>query len=83
MTLTAPFIVEFGIVGSATLTEFHPGASGSVTLSDPVNFLLPPGWTYTLASQEQLSSIPEPSSLVLAGTGLLGLIGVRRKTLHG
>jgi hypothetical protein len=58
---SAEFILEGGAAASG-----DDGTSAS--FSDPVSFVLPPGWTYTLASDA--SSTPEPGSLVLVVIGL-------------
>jgi hypothetical protein len=58
---SAEFILDGGVVASG-----EDGTSAS--FSDPVSFMLPPGWTYTLASSE--SVVPEPGSLVLVVIGL-------------
>jgi hypothetical protein len=47
-------------------------------------FLEPPGWTFTSASGDFLlaSSTPEPSTLLMLGSGVLGLAGVIRRKLN-
>ena len=72
---SAEFILEGGAVASG-----EDGTSAS--FSDPVSFVLPPGWTYTLASDA--SSIPEPGSLVFVLIGLAGVfLGRRRRRTRG
>jgi hypothetical protein len=64
-------------------------AGGSVNYSDPITISLPAGVTFTSASGLFLTNTgptttaPEPSSLLLLGAGLLGLMGttLRRKLL--
>jgi|HubBroStandDraft_1064217.scaffolds.fasta_scaffold00293_23 hypothetical protein len=81
-----PFTTQFELLGDASASVAGPGASGSASFSDPVSFILPPGWTYTLASQEPSGAgptpTPEPSSLALLGLGLasIGFIGRRTAT---
>jgi hypothetical protein len=81
-----PFTTQFELLGDASASVAGPGASGSASFSDPVSFILSPGWTYTLASQEPSGAgptpTPEPSSLALLGLGLasIGFIGRRKAT---
>lgn len=64
--VSCPCTTEFSLNGSADAN----GVSGSASFSDPVSFILPPGWTYTLAS-EQTSAVPECPSLLLTLTAVL------------
>ena len=68
------FTTEFQLAGNAVAGAGIGSASAS--FSDPVTFILPPGWTYTLASQSAVSAVPEPSSLLLSATAVL--IGLGR-----
>jgi hypothetical protein len=45
---------------------------------DPVNFVLPEGWTYTLASQEAATA-PEPGTLAFVAIGLISVGVVSRR----
>jgi PEP-CTERM motif len=63
-------------VGTYTSGAFGCGSGGG----DPCIFPIPAGWSLEIL---QTSAVPEPSSLMLLGSGALGLIGpVRRKLLH-
>lgn len=63
--VSCPCTTEFSLNGSADAN----GVSGSASFSDPVSFILPSGWTYTLASQQtSASAVPEGSSLLLTLT---------------
>jgi hypothetical protein len=65
---SCPCTTEFTLGGSA---EASGGNGTFASFSDPVSFILPPGWTYTLAYQQQVAAAaPEPNS------GILGLIGL-------
>ncbi len=60
-------------VFSLTLLAQAAAANGaSASASDPLTLELPPGWTYTLASQ-QVASTPEPGPLFSVGGALLAL----------
>jgi hypothetical protein len=74
LTLNAPFTTEFQLAGKATVTV--AGGNASASFSDPVTFILPPGWRYTLASQQATSAVPEPSAGSMLGLGILVLVAV-------
>jgi len=54
------------------------GGGSSASFHDPFFLDLPPGWTYTLASQQAVTTTPEPASLLLTGVGLLAVALLRR-----
>jgi hypothetical protein len=58
----------WGIQGKVSVTD---GSSGS--FSDPVFLTLPPGWTYSLNAIDPSSLVPEPSSWLETGIGMVGL----------
>ena len=59
------------------------GGSSSGSFHDPFFINLPDGWSYTLASQE-LVSTPEPGSLALVALGLTAFCSIlRRMETHG
>lgn len=72
LTLNAPFTTEFQLAGKATVSVAD--GNGSASFSDPVTFILPPGWTYTLASQQAASAVPEPGAGSMLGLGILVLV---------
>jgi hypothetical protein len=45
--------------------------NGTASAVDPLTIELPPGWTYTLASDAGLTSVPEPGTLVPIGCALI------------
>ncbi|HZW95674.1 MAG TPA: PEP-CTERM sorting domain-containing protein [Candidatus Eremiobacteraceae bacterium] len=55
--------------------------SAAKAADDPFFVQLPPGWTYTLASQ-QAAAIPEPTSLALTliTLGVVGIGVIRHRT---
>jgi hypothetical protein len=81
LTLNAPFTTEFQLAGKAIVTLADGNASAS--FSDPVTFILPPGWTYTLASQQATSAVPEPGAGSMLGLGILVLIAVAQRRSSG
>jgi len=82
-------VTDFAIDGTIELTaptsswniEAYLDAQanlGSADLNDPFSLDLPDGVTYTSSSNVFLSDVPEPGSLLLLSSGLLGLAGAQR-----
>ena len=71
-----PCTTEFTLAGEASAGEAL-GPSASASFSDPLTFVLPEGWTYTLASQETSSAIPEPNTIALISSVLV-IFAIRR-----
>jgi len=78
------------IPGSSGFTESLPNPAGTYTLSETLtltNFVVTApavGATFSYGGTSAVSSIPEPSSMAIAGIGALGMIGYglrRRKAL--
>jgi hypothetical protein len=61
--------------GSATAPVFTLGASGTGTDGNGLNY------TYSIAPAPTAGPAPEPSSLILLGTGALGVVGSLRRRL--
>jgi hypothetical protein len=53
------------------------------TLEVKGSFTLTPGSQYTVTGRSDLSGVPEPGTLILFGSGLLGLAGTLRRRLLG
>ena len=56
---------------------------GLVDYTDPITLTLPPGVTFTSESgvfltQQEASPVPEPSSALLLGIGMAGIVGLRQ-----
>lgn len=76
LTSESGFAVQFNWLGAATL----PGAQ-AFTIYDPNTFdILEEG--ITTLQKTQISSVPEPGTIVLVGTGLIGLGFFRRRMKH-
>jgi len=71
--LACPCSFEFQVEGSVI-----GGGSSSGSFHDPFFINLPDGWSYTLASQEAVST-PEPSCMALVVFGMTALRGVLRR----
>jgi hypothetical protein len=76
--------VEFTILACPCSFEFQVdgtvsgGGSSSGSFHDPFFINLPDGWSYTLASQEAVST-PEPNSLALVALGMIAFCGMLRR----
>ena len=76
--------VEFTILACPCSFEFQVegllsgGGSSSGSFHDPFFINLPDGWSYTLASQEAVST-PEPSTWALVALGLTAFCGMLRR----
>jgi hypothetical protein len=71
--LACPCSFEFQVEGSVI-----GGGSSSGSFHDPFFINLPDGWSYTLASQEAVST-PEPSSWLMVAFGMIAFCGVLRR----
>ena len=71
------FFCQSGAVGPAGPISYVTTASGTLEVKGA--FILTPGSQYTLTGRTEI--IPEPGSLVLFGSGILGLAGVIRRKL--
>ena len=77
--------VEFTILACPCSFEFQVegllsgGGSSSGSFHDPFFINLPDGWSYTLASQEAVST-PEPSSWALVAFGMIAFCSVLLKS---
>jgi len=66
--------------GPTTLAD-NPGVGpGDATWAFQWDFLLNPGQTFQVSKDKRIGAVPEPASLLLLGSGLLGgLKAVRRR----
>jgi hypothetical protein len=67
------YVEAFAGVSGCDVTCPPPGAAA---ITDPISFDLPDGVTFTSASQEFLSAVPEPSiwAMMLFGFGSIGFM---------
>jgi PEP-CTERM motif len=81
---TAPsplFFCQSGAIGSIGPVPYLSAASGNLEVKG--SFILTPNSQYTLSGRtELLDPVPEPGSLMLLGSGILGLAGVVRRRLR-
>lgn len=82
VTDTNPFLsVDFLLAGEAS--------GSTVNFSDPITITIPPGFTFTSASgvfltkTKVVAPVPEPGTLTLMTTGLLGPALLRRRLTAG
>jgi hypothetical protein len=87
ITNGAPMFLGIDVQAFAGVSGCDPGCNhaGSATIDDPFSLELPTGVTFTSASGDLLSSVPEPGTwaMMLLGFGGIGLMlrGARRKQL--
>lgn len=55
------------------------GTSSNIGWNDVPNFYTSPGYIIEADSYDDFASVPEPSTLLLIGSGLVGLCGARKK----
>lgn len=51
----------------------------AITITFPYNFNMHPGIRFAWTCANDIHHVPEPATLLLIGTGLVGLVGLRRK----
>jgi PEP-CTERM motif len=81
---TAPsplFFCQSGAIGGIGPVPYLSAASGNLTVSG--SFIVTPNTQYTLTGQTELfQSVPEPSTMLLLGSGVIGLATILRHKMN-